>query len=64
MVFVGETASRMKKRDDEEQGIDRPTEQAVDWTLFRNIVYAWVVTVPVAAALSAAIMFILTKLVL
>lgn len=32
---------------------------SVDWHLFRNIAYAWIVTVPVTAILSAAIMFIL-----
>lgn len=39
-------------------------EKAVDWHLFRSIVYAWLVTVPVAAFLSAAFMFILQHLVL
>lgn len=37
---------------------------AVDWSLFRNIVYAWIVTVPIAAVLSATFMFGLTKLML
>lgn len=32
---------------------------SVDWHLFRNIAYAWIVTVPVTALLSAAIMFVL-----
>ncbi|KAI8126782.1 hypothetical protein FF38_10371 [Lucilia cuprina] len=32
---------------------------SVDWHLFRNIAYAWIVTVPVTAILSAAIMFVL-----
>lgn len=36
----------------------------VDWGLFRNIVYAWIVTVPIAAILSATFMFGLTKLML
>jgi solute carrier family 20 (sodium-dependent phosphate transporter) len=39
-------------------------ERAVDWKLFRSIVYAWLVTVPVAAALSAAFMYVLSKLLL
>jgi sodium-dependent phosphate transporter len=34
-------------------------EKAVDWNLFRSIVYAWIVTVPVAAVLSAIFMYIL-----
>lgn len=37
-------------------------QKAVDWGLFRSIVYAWVVTVPVAGLLSAAFMYTLTKL--
>ncbi|XP_055908029.1 sodium-dependent phosphate transporter 2 [Eupeodes corollae] len=37
---------------------------SVDWNLFRNIAYAWIVTVPITAILSAAIMFCLCKLVL
>lgn len=35
------------------------SDGSVDWHLFRNIAYAWIVTVPVTALLSAAIMFIL-----
>ncbi|XP_055856807.1 sodium-dependent phosphate transporter 1 [Episyrphus balteatus] len=37
---------------------------SVDWHLFRNIAYAWIVTVPITAILSAAIMFCLCKIVL
>ena len=37
---------------------------SVDWHLFRNIAYAWIVTVPVTAILSAAIMFLLCIIVL
>ncbi|XP_071443065.1 sodium-dependent phosphate transporter 1-B isoform X2 [Hetaerina americana] len=32
------------------------SKKGVDWKLFRNIIYAWVVTIPVAGGLSAAIM--------
>ncbi|XP_068142862.1 sodium-dependent phosphate transporter 2 [Drosophila tropicalis] len=32
---------------------------SVDWHLFRNIAYAWIVTVPVTALLSAGIMYVL-----
>lgn len=32
---------------------------SVDWHLFRNIAYAWIVTVPVTALLSAAMMYVL-----
>lgn len=40
------------------------TKSSVDWNLFRNIAYAWIVTVPITAILSAAIMFGLCKIVL
>ncbi|KAI4465869.1 phosphate transporter [Holotrichia oblita] len=39
------------------------SKKGVDWKLFRNIIYAWVVTVPVAALLSAGCMFMLQQLV-
>uniref|UniRef100_A0A1A9WE10 Phosphate transporter n=1 Tax=Glossina brevipalpis TaxID=37001 RepID=A0A1A9WE10_9MUSC len=39
-------------------------EGSVDWRLFRNIAYAWIVTVPVTALLSAGIMFLLSIIVL
>ncbi|XP_026726031.1 sodium-dependent phosphate transporter 2 [Trichoplusia ni] len=32
------------------------SEKAVDWSLFRNIIFAWVVTVPVVAAIAALAM--------
>lgn len=35
----------------------------VDWQLFRSIAYAWIVTVPVTALLSAAIMYVLCLMV-
>lgn len=56
VVFVGYT-----NPPDETTG---EKKGAVDWKLFRSIVYAWLVTVPVAAALSAAFMFILSKILL
>ncbi|XP_022906359.2 sodium-dependent phosphate transporter 2 [Onthophagus taurus] len=39
------------------------SKKGVDWHLFRNIIYAWVVTVPVAALLSAGCMFLLQNVV-
>jgi phosphate/sulfate permease len=33
-------------------------DSKVDWSLFRTIVYAWMITVPVAAAISAFFMWI------
>ncbi|XP_047105590.1 sodium-dependent phosphate transporter 2 isoform X1 [Schistocerca piceifrons] len=39
-------------------------KSGVDWKLFRNIIYAWVFTVPVAAGLSAAFMWILQQVAL
>ncbi|KAG4072086.1 hypothetical protein HA402_015585 [Bradysia odoriphaga] len=62
VVFVGYTNAH--KNTPEENAAGVPQEKAVDWKLFRNIVYAWVVTVPIAALLSAGFMVILTKLVL
>lgn len=35
------------------------SKQGVDWKLFRNIIFAWMVTVPIAAGLSALMMVIL-----
>lgn len=64
VVFVG-YASAEKKRPDAEDGSEQTeAPKAVDWHLFRNIVYAWVVTVPVAAGLSAGFMYALTHIVL
>jgi len=57
VVFVGYSRS-------EAHPITGKKENAVDWHLFRSIVYAWVVTVPVAAFLSAMFMYILMYLIL
>ncbi|CAG7822311.1 unnamed protein product, partial [Allacma fusca] len=35
------------------------TRGGVDWKLFRNIFFAWIVTVPVSGGLSAILMVIL-----
>ncbi|XP_066257141.1 sodium-dependent phosphate transporter 2 [Euwallacea similis] len=40
------------------------SKKGVDWSLFRNIIYAWVITVPVAAILSAALMFLMSYFIL
>jgi len=42
----------------------RSAKEGVDWSLFRNIIFAWVVTVPVSCGLSALLMWILTSLTL
>jgi solute carrier family 20 (sodium-dependent phosphate transporter) len=67
-VFVGASnAPAKQKQHDLESEPHHPVtaqQKAVDWGLFRNIVYAWVVTVPVAALLSALFMFVLCKAVL
>ena len=57
VVFVGYSRSQA-------DSITGKKENAVDWHLFRSIVYAWVVTVPVAAFLSAMFMYILMYLIL
>lgn len=76
VVFVGQANAPKKLSPDEERALKQrnPLEhhhhyatgqqKAVDWGLFRNIVYAWVVTVPVAALLSAGFMYGLCALVL
>ncbi|XP_053693492.1 sodium-dependent phosphate transporter 2 [Sabethes cyaneus] len=76
VVFVGQASAPKKLSPDEERAMKQrnPLEhhhhyatgqqKAVDWGLFRNIVYAWVVTVPVAALLSAGFMYALCALVL
>lgn len=55
VVFVGYSNAKSNP-------VTGKKENAVDWHLFRSIVYAWVVTVPVAAFLSATFMFILKNI--
>lgn len=62
VIFVGYANAPPYTEEDKAAGLSRP--KPVDWGLFRNIVYAWVVTVPISAFLSATFMFILSKLVL
>ncbi|XP_016955991.1 sodium-dependent phosphate transporter 2 [Drosophila biarmipes] len=72
VVFVGHVSASGRKKslpsDQEHQaGVDKdaPSNAApsmggsVDWHLFRNIAYAWIVTVPVTALLSAGMMYVL-----
>ncbi|XP_060660762.1 sodium-dependent phosphate transporter 2 [Drosophila nasuta] len=71
VVFVGHVsaAGRKKQQDHQQQGeqqqqtaeaTGQPMEDgSVDWHLFRNIAYAWIVTVPVTALLSAGMMYVL-----
>ncbi|XP_018020098.1 sodium-dependent phosphate transporter 1-B isoform X2 [Hyalella azteca] len=40
-------------------GWTKSTKRGVDWGLFRNIVIAWIVTVPLTAAISALLMLML-----
>jgi sodium-dependent phosphate transporter len=35
------------------------SKESVDWSLFRNIIIAWIVTVPVAGSLAAAVQVLL-----
>uniref|UniRef100_A0A182PS81 Phosphate transporter n=1 Tax=Anopheles epiroticus TaxID=199890 RepID=A0A182PS81_9DIPT len=66
VVFVGQANSRPTSSESSKHAHHAVTAQqkAVDWGLFRNIVYAWVVTVPVAALLSAGFMMALSTIVL
>jgi sodium-dependent phosphate transporter len=41
---------------------DGKNEKSVDWSLFRNIFVAWVITIPACIILSAGFMFILRKI--
>ncbi|XP_064545219.1 sodium-dependent phosphate transporter 2 [Drosophila montana] len=79
VVFVGHVsaAGRKKQRQEHEKElgpqpevtgaqdtVPAPMEDgSVDWHLFRNIAYAWIVTVPVTALLSAGMMYVLCALV-
>jgi sodium-dependent phosphate transporter len=38
------------------------SKQSVDWSLFRNIIVAWVVTVPVTGGIAAGVMALLRVL--
>lgn len=68
VVFVGHvSASGRKKKSQPNDQTDKETHNevapmddgSVDWHLFRNIAYAWIVTVPVTALLSAGMMYVL-----
>lgn len=48
VVFVGWLHTK------DEQG----KEKKVDWSLFRSIIYAWLITLPAAASVSALLMLI------
>ncbi|XP_017844583.1 sodium-dependent phosphate transporter 1 [Drosophila busckii] len=71
VVFVGHVsaAGRKQKRqqaqpEEQEQTAAAVMEDgSVDWHLFRNIAYAWIVTVPVTALLSAGMMYVLCAIV-
>ncbi|XP_022218245.1 sodium-dependent phosphate transporter 1-B [Drosophila obscura] len=76
VVFVGHVSSAGRKKNpvqDQKElqaGAEKlarepavPMEDgSVDWHLFRNIAYAWIVTVPVTALLSAGMMYVLCLL--
>ncbi|XP_050085887.1 sodium-dependent phosphate transporter 2 [Anopheles aquasalis] len=64
VVFVGQANSRPAEKAASPHHAVTAQQKAVDWGLFRNIVYAWVVTVPVAALLSAGFMAALCAIVL
>lgn len=62
VIFVGYASAPPYTDEDKAAGL--PPPKPIDWGLFRNIVYAWVVTVPIAGLLSAMFMYLLCKLVL
>ncbi|EDV97549.1 sodium-dependent phosphate transporter 1-B [Drosophila grimshawi] len=71
VVFVGHVSAAGRKQQLEEHKQMEQLEQqqpeaaadgSVDWHLFRNIAYAWIVTVPVTAILSAGMMYMLCAL--
>lgn len=68
VVFVGQANAHPAESEEHKQHPHHHAvtaqQKAVDWGLFRNIVYAWVVTVPVAALLSAGFMMALRAIVL
>ncbi|XP_058118120.1 sodium-dependent phosphate transporter 1-A [Anopheles ziemanni] len=67
VVFVGQANAHPAASEEHKQHPHHAVtaqQKAVDWGLFRNIVYAWVVTVPVAALLSAGFMMALRAMVL
>lgn len=42
-------------------GWSSSTAEGVDWGLFKNIIFAWVITLPVSALLSGGLMFVLSS---
>ncbi|XP_063696969.1 sodium-dependent phosphate transporter 2 [Culicoides brevitarsis] len=56
VVFVGYSSSLSQKNNLSSEA------RGVDWSLFRNIVYAWIVTIPIAAILSAGLMILMQKM--
>lgn len=49
VVFVGWTHNRTSKN---------RIENSVDWSLFRNIIFSWIITLPAAGLMSAFFMWI------
>lgn len=52
VVFVGWMHGWQNKGDKQQQ------QQKVDWSLFRSIIYAWLITLPAAGFVSAMLMLI------
>lgn len=50
VVFVGWVSNRLTSSE--------KNEKAVDWSLFRNIAMAWIITLPAAGGMSALCMWI------
>lgn len=51
VVFVGWTYNKLQKN---------KNAQAVDWSLFRNIVLSWIITIPAAGLMAAFFMWTFT----
>jgi phosphate/sulfate permease len=61
IVLVGYAKGNGENENQEEQGegVIKQSSKSVDWSLFRNIFLAWIITLPACIGLSAAFMFIL-----
>lgn len=64
IIAVGIINARIAKKEDNAIGCMHAEEYRIDWALCRSLVYAWFLTVPLTAGMSAAIMFCFQSFVL